>query len=993
MVTTGKSKKTIRIYVSTPGDVLRERETLRAVVAEFNRTGQIAEQMGLNFEVADWSTYTDPHLGASRLPGSPPPVIEKWDLFIGVLWLRFESSINRMDSSTVISNASGTEDEFNRAYESWKRNARPQVLFYRCRRPHPPVEIDKEQVKRVNGFFERFEHDGQHPRVLRVFADIPEFARQVRDDLLEHLKQFETKSVLSISKLGGEKGSPATTEKQTALSVPQSPVLVPGSAMAKALRSGEVVNLALLSVDIVDHSKLFKTYQFGELKILLDKFYDFVYEIIKGFEGDQISWAGDGGLFAFWGENACDRAVLAGIKLQLDIIVFNLSNKINILKDSIKLRIAGHYGAVAFEFPTEKIHSSHINFVAHLEKNATTPETFSVSRCLWDELSECLQDVLEFDKKYQNSYIYTYRLPTSKTHISVGELGKILGKIQNQNALLIESIRMAVLAKNDMSDYEAMRRNIDLVYNHVEHFINGFHNIDTNWSQDYFKTLVGYTENILKEDEILSEKIDDFYYKSDEAIVRDQGLFDIIKFIGVRKTNAIPNLRLLLKQFEFYAAGEKGASGPMKNELLLKVDNLINADNFNEEMTFFDLFLNEKEALVEYILNEPREKRYRKLVARLWKLADFVLIEDITLRRQRATRQLKLIFPVLCRDGEWGNYFKIVLDLFQGEPGLEILNAVLERFEFYGIKPRESDIVTVLKCLLVGSTRQETRKRIVELIDFRELWEIIAYSETPLEVMQVIAEYLLHHRDGNRMKNFFDLTLNKLLNLVNIANRETVLHQVRLMIIIFYRFDFFAETGYYERLEDLRLNFMSKAKHFPNAKLDILDNYFKELKKRRETNGSTPASVPEGVGDMPLPIQRRLANEGRHLRYFITSSNEAIALDTIRYININNITHILRAPRINDVLLGWLLKNKELFRSTSAAFMALNHPKCNMTFAEQHMSRLSEEQKEKIADNTFANQKVRDYARDCMRINNGEEENGMDPDLDDITGEFEPFKL
>ncbi|MCP4220755.1 MAG: hypothetical protein GY765_39370 [bacterium] len=950
----GKRIKKVRIFVASPENVQPERKCLEKLVEGFNRSGDMAEQAGLTFEVLDWKEHSAADdREAGQVDRAP---VEKWDIFIGIIWLRF-SKHDDLDAEN--GSQCGAEEEFKRAYGEWKQFGRPNVVFYRCHRPLPPSDIDIDQLKKVQGFFEQFERDGQHPGIYHIFEDTSEFEHLIRENLIDHLKRFESKSLLSIGKLKFNRG--ASDGRIT---------LAPGEAIEKELKPGKVYKFALLSVDIVDHSKLFKTYQFGELKTLLDKFYDFVFATIRSFKGDQISWAGDGGIFCFWGEGACDNAVLAGIKLMLEIMIFNLSNKITILKENIRLRLAGHYGPVDFEFPTEKIHSSHINFVAHLEKNGTSPESFSVGKCLRDELSDCIKDILTFEKKFQNTYIYTYRLPTEKGHISRKELEDTHHKIKSLCANLSENIRLAVASKSDSFDYEAMRRNIDSIYNSIEFFTKSYSNVDENWSQEYFKTLINYVKAFLAEDLSLSKKVDALYYKSDEDMMRNPDLLDMVKFIGVRRTNAIPSLKLLLKRFEYYSSGEKDTKIIAKEELMARIDNLIKADEFSEEMAFFELFLNDKDELIEYISNCKRDERYNNLVSRLWKMADFVLIEDVTLRGKHSNKRLALIFPVLCQDPKKGNYFKIVLQLFQENLEANVKNMkklILGTFQDHEIKPTATDIIIVLKCLLVGCMEQDTRKKLVGIIGFKRLWEIVSYSETPIEVIHVIADHLYEKKEDDLMKIFFDLTLNKLFRIINIAKRENALHQVMAIIIVFYSFDFFAETGYFERLEDLRLKFASKCKNYPNADLDIMDNYFGNLKERRDKGQNMSASIPRGVGDIPLPIQRRLANEGRYVKFFINSPHNLIALDTIRYINVKNIEHVLRSHGVNEVLLGWLLKNRELFKRTSTVALALNHPRCNMAFAIKNINRLSGEQLKTVAENTFSNRDVRNYASKILK--------------------------
>ncbi|MGH8057573.1 MAG: hypothetical protein ACREOH_10105 [Candidatus Entotheonellia bacterium] len=58
-----KPYKKLRIFAASPGDVLTERARLHTVVEEFNRTGHLADWLGLTLEVLDWRTHVAPWMG------------------------------------------------------------------------------------------------------------------------------------------------------------------------------------------------------------------------------------------------------------------------------------------------------------------------------------------------------------------------------------------------------------------------------------------------------------------------------------------------------------------------------------------------------------------------------------------------------------------------------------------------------------------------------------------------------------------------------------------------------------------------------------------------------------------------------------------------------------------------------------------------------------------------------------------------------------------
>ncbi|MDZ7291699.1 MAG: SUMF1/EgtB/PvdO family nonheme iron enzyme [candidate division KSB1 bacterium] len=188
-----KTYKKLRIFVAAPGDVTKEREAVHAVAAELNRESNVADQLGVTLKVLDWREVT-PNMGRPQQVILDELKVETWDIFIGILWLRFGSPTGGIDPQTGRAYDSGTEEEFNLAYDSWKKNGRPRILFYRCTRP--PVDLaqlDPDQYKRVKTFFEQFEANRAHQGLVLSFATTDDFERRVRFDLTKLLFEYGEK--------------------------------------------------------------------------------------------------------------------------------------------------------------------------------------------------------------------------------------------------------------------------------------------------------------------------------------------------------------------------------------------------------------------------------------------------------------------------------------------------------------------------------------------------------------------------------------------------------------------------------------------------------------------------------------------------------------------------------------------------------------------------------------------------------------------------------
>ena len=116
-----KLAKPLRIVVASPGDVQSERDRVPVVVEEVNRW--IASFLGLRLEVVRWETDSYPAFHVEGPQGQIDRIlrIEDSDLLVGIFWKRFGTSTK--------GGTTGTEHEIRQAYDAWKRNSRPQIMF------------------------------------------------------------------------------------------------------------------------------------------------------------------------------------------------------------------------------------------------------------------------------------------------------------------------------------------------------------------------------------------------------------------------------------------------------------------------------------------------------------------------------------------------------------------------------------------------------------------------------------------------------------------------------------------------------------------------------------------------------------------------------------------------------------------------------------------------------------------------------------------------
>ena len=136
---------TYRIFLSSPGDVPREREAMLGVVNVMNRIlNALLPDEGIRVELIRWEDDVAP-----QIADGPQPVVneqvESYEIFLGVLAKRF-------GTPTGVA-GSGTEEEYRRAYDKFSKHGSPWIAFYFNTKFKPPQGSEEErQFERVKAF-------------------------------------------------------------------------------------------------------------------------------------------------------------------------------------------------------------------------------------------------------------------------------------------------------------------------------------------------------------------------------------------------------------------------------------------------------------------------------------------------------------------------------------------------------------------------------------------------------------------------------------------------------------------------------------------------------------------------------------------------------------------------------------------------------------------------------------------------------------------------
>lgn len=154
-----------------------------------------------------------------------------------------------------------------------------------------------------------------------------------------------------------------------------------------ALKEGKSYNMSVVSLDIVENSRLVKLNGSGKMKKLYASLWTFLRERLSGYNGRIWSWAGDGGLIAFSMKNHLYNSVKFAMEIQSLMFLFNNDPSYPI-GEPIELRIGIDTGKVPFSFNTGQIISEVINCAAHLEKGVCVPGRVAVSSRVYSEMKK-----------------------------------------------------------------------------------------------------------------------------------------------------------------------------------------------------------------------------------------------------------------------------------------------------------------------------------------------------------------------------------------------------------------------------------------------------------------------------------------------------------------------------------------------------------------------------------------------------------------------------
>ncbi len=169
----------IKVFISCPSDVETEKALVKVVCEEINQ--RFRNRYNVSLFALDWRQSVVPLFGP-RTQGRINEQIGEYDVFIGILWKRFGTPTGAQNSQTGLDYESGTEEEFQLAYDRWKEKQAPLINFYfKTEMRRVPDESEMEQLSKVTKFKQRLKEE--YLGWVVDFDSELDFERKVRDFL------------------------------------------------------------------------------------------------------------------------------------------------------------------------------------------------------------------------------------------------------------------------------------------------------------------------------------------------------------------------------------------------------------------------------------------------------------------------------------------------------------------------------------------------------------------------------------------------------------------------------------------------------------------------------------------------------------------------------------------------------------------------------------------------------------------------------------------
>ncbi|TVR03330.1 MAG: hypothetical protein EA403_07135 [Spirochaetaceae bacterium] len=155
------------------------------------------------------------------------------------------------------------------------------------------------------------------------------------------------------------------------------------------IRDGDVHTFGFLRFDIVGNSRLVREYDESVVMKAYGDLREIIHAVIERRNGRLWSWEGDGGLAAFFTDEVDSAAVLSGMEILSELVLYNALQCP--LDEPLRLRLAVHSGTSEYRSNVSDIQSATIKKVYQIEAHHTQPNSLTVSDTVFYSLDPLIE--------------------------------------------------------------------------------------------------------------------------------------------------------------------------------------------------------------------------------------------------------------------------------------------------------------------------------------------------------------------------------------------------------------------------------------------------------------------------------------------------------------------------------------------------------------------------------------------------------------------------
>lgn len=399
-------------------------------------------------------------------------------------------------------------------------------------------------------------------------------------------------------------------------------------------------------------------------------------------------------------------------------------------------------------------------------------------------------------------------------------------------------------------------------------------------------------------------------------------------------------LELLLEQ-ELHPEDNEATLLARRPQALWKLaDDLVRAGELDLLPAFSALAATERGRLAEFLRADRAYPKRQELLEMLWQVADLVVLED---RLQPGQPSLLVL---LCQDLQVGQRFLELARLLEEEEPAIGSQDLARRFSLNG-KAASRELEVMWRALILAHKEPAIRRLAATTAPLDGLWSVIAHPASPTTAVHAVSAEVAARGDEDLRKVLFDCIKSRLFLSLGRLSKPDEARLLGEIVQLFFQFDFFIQTRYFEQLISLLQLYRAQARRF-GLDLALLDRHWHRLEIARHKAGNPEATLPQGLDRLPLPIQRHLAREGCYLTYFACHANHLIAREVVHFIHADNLERFLRLVEVNRQLLEECLRRVDLSSRRELIIEVLSHPKCPQIFAGRHLPRLASHELHRI---------------------------------------------